>query len=120
MENLELLRDDDEEPDSAENITEVQINQTSQIKTPKQISDMSASKKSIIKSSAKAKPAYVGSASKSGFANPGPSSASKKQIIGDMPKSGTTRNNNTYKKETKYAAISFNDSAQGDDGGESG
>lgn len=77
MENLELLQD--EEPDSAENIHEVQIHQSSQIKTPKQISDMNSAKKNI-KPTIKTKPSYagMGSASKSGFANPGPSSASKK------------------------------------------
>ena len=77
MDNLQLLQDD-EEPDSAENIREVQVHQSSQIKTPKQLADMGTAKKGIIKSATKSKPGYFGSASKSGFSNPVSATASKK------------------------------------------
>lgn len=53
---------------------------------------MGTAKKGIIKSATKSKPGYLGSASKSGFSNPVSATASKKQIIGDLPKAGGTRN----------------------------
>ena len=111
MENVDLRQDDDEEPDSAENIEEVQVHQTSQIKTPKQISDMGTAKKNLMKTAVKSKPSQLASGSKSGFSNIGPLSASKKDMVKDLPKAGATRNQAPTKKETKYMAISFNDSA---------
>ena len=72
---------------------------------------MATAKKGIIKTTIKSKPPHLGNASKKGFAKVGPSSSSKKEIMKDLPKAGGTRNQAIQKKETKYMAISFHDSA---------